>query len=118
VTGARSAAPAGQTAPRGRVLPWLIALVPPAAWFAHLNVSYLLVPVSCRVGHPWWLVAVTIPAVVLAAAPMALSWRTWHRPDRAPTDRTAGLIGALLGALFLLTIAALGLSNVVVDPCR
>lgn len=97
---------------------WLLALVPAAAWFVHLNVSYLLVPPSCRAEHHWWLVAVTVPPLVLTAVVTALSYRAWTNADRSATDRAAGVTGVLMGCLFFIVIVVLGLANIVVDPCR
>jgi hypothetical protein len=106
--------------PRAGASPWLwfLALVPPLAWFLHLNVSYLLVPLACRVGHPWWLVAASIPPLVAIALTSWLSWRAWHADERSDTDRTAGVTGVALGALFGLVSLTILLANVVVDPCR
>lgn len=97
---------------------WLLALVPAGAWFVHLNVSYLLVPPSCRVGHHWWLLAVTVPPLVLTALVTASSYRAWRNDDRSATDRAAGVTGVLMGCFFFLVIVVVGLANIVVDPCR
>jgi hypothetical protein len=97
---------------------WFVALAPPVLWFAHLNISYLLVPVSCRVGHPWWLVAVSVPPLAMIAGAVVLSWRAWFNDDRPAVDRAAGAVGVLMGGLFGLVSLTILLANVVVDPCR
>lgn len=108
----------GDDRPAASPWPWLVALIAPAVWFGHLNLSYLLVPVSCRVGHPWWLVAVSIPPILIAAGVIVACRRFWRDDGRPVTDRVGGFTGVLLAAMFLLAIGASTLSNVVVDPCR
>jgi hypothetical protein len=99
---------------------------PMVAWFAHLNVSYLLVPPSCRLGHSWFLHLATVGFALTAAGCMALAWRLWRSepgtdlPEGRPAVRTApflGFFGLLNGALFLLTIVLAGAGNAVIDPC-
>lgn len=116
--GAGGASRTGRDGPSPSPWPWLVALAPAVVWFAHLNVSYLLVPVSCRVGHPWWLVAVSIPPALIAGWATVTSWRFSRGSARPATDRAGGFTGFLLGAMFLLAIGATTLSNAVVDPCR
>lgn len=99
---------------------------PMAAWFAHLNVSYLLVPWSCRWGHAWGLHAATVVLAVVAATGTWLAVRLAgarpgrELPDDRPGARTGpflGFYGAVLGGLFTLTILVQGMGNLVIDPC-
>lgn len=95
---------------------WVVAVSPALAWFVQLNVLYLLVPPSCRAGHPWFLVATSALAFAAAAAG---TWRSWRRrASTDPSSRLAGLVGSLLGALSLLFILGLGIATVIGDPCR
>lgn len=99
----------------------LLAAVPPALWFAHLNVSYLLVPPSCRWGHGWGLAAVTVVALAGIATTAAASWRRWRADGGAsPKDLVAfiGASGAALGVLFAVATLLVAASALVVDPCH
>jgi hypothetical protein len=87
-----------------------------AAWFAHLNVSYLLVPFSCRMGT-LALHAATLVALVLATGSGLAAWRLW-RTGHGETAASAGRVGVLLAGLFGLTILVTGATNLVVDACH
>jgi hypothetical protein len=99
---------------------------PMALWFAHLNLSYLLVPWSCRWGHTWVLHLVTVAAALGAIGCLLLARRLWRSrpgvdlPADRPASRTGpflGYFGFLTGGLFLLVILLAGVSNAVIDPC-
>lgn len=96
---------------------WLLALVPAVAWFVHLNVSYLFVPVACRHTGRWLLAVLSMPPLVVIGAVMWLCWRAWHAERRAGTDRSAGAVGFWMGGLFWLVSLTILAANVVVDPC-
>ncbi|MFP5320680.1 MAG: hypothetical protein ACLGIC_02425 [Acidimicrobiia bacterium] len=97
----------------------MLAATGPLLWFVHLNVSYLLVPPSCRWGHRWAFGAVTVLALAGIAGASAASWRAWRDDGREATDlvRAIGLAGVVLGALFALTTLLVGASVLVVHPC-
>lgn len=110
----------------GRALRVAAVFGPMAAWFAHLNVSYLLVPPSCRLGHTWFLHLATAVFALVAAACIVVALRLSRSepgtdlPPGRPAVRTApflGHFGTLVGALFLLVILLAGVGNAVIDPC-
>lgn len=95
----------------------LLALaMPPALWFAHLNVSYALVPPSCRWGHRWAFAGTTVVALGGMALAARSSWRAWRAGDDLVSF--LGRFGLLLAALFALTTLLVGSSALLVDPCR
>lgn len=96
----------------------LVSLVPPAVWFLHLNVSYLLVPPSCRSGDRWPLAAVTLVALVAMVLPLRASARSMRTAATGELDWFLGLLGTALAVLFALATMAVGASPLLVDPCR
>jgi hypothetical protein len=106
-------------APAVRAL--LLAATGPALWFVHLNASYLLVPPSCRWGHRWAFVGITVVALAGIALGALASWRLWRAVPRGDSSGLVpflGLTGVLLAALFALTTVLVGASPLLVDPCR
>lgn len=91
---------------------------PPAVWFIHLNVSYLLVPPSCDAGHGWFLFVVTLVALVLLVPAALRSRRARRTDDPQGLEAFLGTSGAWLTALFALAVLLVGLSAVTVNPCR
>lgn len=103
---------------RRALLDLTMLAVPAAAWFLHLNVSYVLVPPSCRAGHRWFLAAVTVVALA-AVVPSGLH-ALRARGDQDPTGLGAflGPLGVWVAAIFASAILLVGLSALVVGPCR
>lgn len=66
-----------------RVLQWLGFFLAPAAFFAHLQVAYVLVPWGCTVQSELWQHLVGFIAVVLSAAGVAAAWITRARASEA-----------------------------------
>lgn len=95
----------------------LAVLGAPGAWAAHLGVSYLIVPESCRAGTPGWLHLVTALAVVAAAACTATAWRVLHGADGDRPLRLLGGLGLVVGLLFTAAVLVQGLLVLLVDPC-
>ena len=94
------------------------------AWFAHLNVTYLLVPVACRWGTTWPLHAVTVVFLLPTLASGLLGWVLVRRTDRPRGGDDGrenlhlwGVSGVALSALFAVTIVAVWASNLAVDAC-
>jgi hypothetical protein len=96
------------------------------AWFLHLNISYLLVPWSCRWNHVWFLHLATVALAGVAAGSLFAAWRLYNArpgedlPEGRPAVRTGpflGLYGVVLGGIFLLAILLGGIGNLVIDPC-
>lgn len=105
--------------PRSALLALVALAVPPSAWFVHLNASYVLVPPSCRAGHRWFIAGVTVAALAVIA-PAARHSSHVRRTARDPrgTDAFLGSFGLWFAALFALATLLVGLSALVVDPCR
>jgi phosphoglycerol transferase MdoB-like AlkP superfamily enzyme len=99
----------------------LAAAAPLVLWFAHLNLSYFLVPPSCGWGHRWGFGLVTVVALAGIGAASAASWRAWQADRSDATGgflRLVGLSGVAFGALFALTTLLVGASALLVHPCH
>lgn len=92
--------------------------VPPTVWFVHLNVSYLLVPSSCRAGHRWFLVGVTVAALAVIVSPAVRSRRARRGRGADELDMFLGRMGIWFAALFAAATLVVGLSAAIVGPCR
>lgn len=105
---------------RTRSVLWDLAViaVPPAAWFAHLNVSYVLVPPSCRAGHRWFLLGVTVAALAAIAAPAVRSLRLRRDRTGDGLDPFLARMAIWFSALFAGATLLVGLSAAVVGPCQ
>jgi hypothetical protein len=80
----------------------------PAAFFAHLQLAYMLVPWSCASGNHLWLHVVGVLSVLVALAGTALAWMVWQREGRGePGDHG----GPFPRARFI-AVTALGMSAV------
>lgn len=95
-----------------------------AAWFVHLNVSYLFVPWACRWGSTWPLHVVTVALTAPAILAGLLSWvilvdaRERGAPHPARDNRRLwGLAGVVMSAMFTTTIGFVWLSTMMIDPC-
>lgn len=92
--------------------------VPPAAWFVHLNVSYVLVPPSCRAGHRWFLLGVTVAALAVIIAPAVRSRRVRRGRSGDGLDAFLGRMAIWFSALFAGATVLVGLSAAIVGPCQ
>jgi hypothetical protein len=111
----------------------LVALGP-GIWFAHLSISYFLVPYSCRIGSDLPIHAVTLVALIGAVVTTVIAvravrgggrdrfWRWFfvsgeavkaERDDR----QTLFVLSAAMAAYFWLVVAVTGLVPVVVNRC-
>lgn len=95
-----------------------------AAWAAHLNLSYLIVPHTCVSGQTIWLHLITIAMLVVAGMASRAGWRVLRVAEREPgtaradqRGRFLGTVGALLSGLFVAVIAVQGAQVLFVDPC-
>lgn len=109
------AAPRSSTA---TVVTWAVSAVPPAAWFLHLNVSYLLVPPSCRADARWPFAAITAVAFAAMVLPALRSRRAMREARTGELDWFLGLFGIVMAILFAGATLVVGASPVLVDPCR
>ena len=103
-----------------RVLQWIGFLLAPAAFFAHLQVAYVLIPWECTKQDQLWQHLVGFIAVVVALAGVAAAWVTRARTPEAgdhppghpvegpgPLFRTRFMADTGLGVSGLLTLILL-----------
>ena len=120
---ARAAHDAGP-APRAQ---WVGLFLAPAAFFAHLQIRYVLVPWACATNGQLWIHVVDVLALVLALLGAFVAWRTWQlagreKPGEAagavPRTRMMGVMG--LGASFMFALVLLGqwMTTFFFSPCQ
>lgn len=93
----------------------------PAAWGAHLSLSYYLVPRACAGGTALVLHLVTLATAAVAVAAVVVAGRLRADADADGRDaplRALATIGVLLGLLFLVATLVEGIPALVVGPCR
>lgn len=73
----------GEAPEPAHVLQWLGFFLAPAAFFAHLELAYLLIPWACTTGQELWLRIVGAIAVLLALAGVAAAWVSRARTREA-----------------------------------
>ena len=111
-------------APRAQ---WIGVFLAPAVFFAHLQVTYVLVPWACvRNGEPWIHLAGAL-SVVLAAVGAFVAWHTWRRgghddPGEAggvmPRTRLMGVLGLGLSLMFVLLLLGQWMTAFFLSPCQ
>jgi hypothetical protein len=90
----------------------------PAAWLAHLLVSYLLVPVACRQDTNLLLHLTTVVTAAAAVGGGAIAARTWRERREEGAGLTfVALTGLAMSPFFLLIILVGGASPLFIDPC-
>ena len=99
-------------APRAQ---WIGFFLAPAVFFAHLQLTYVLVPWACVRNGELWIHLVGALSVVLAALGAYVALRTWQRAGRedpgeaggaVPRTRMLGVIGVGMSLLFTLLLLA------------
>ena len=112
---------------RAPLLQWVGLLLAPAAFFAHLQVAYVLVPWSCVVRGQLWVHLAGAIAVALAAIGTWAAWRTHvlaaseQSTDGAgsvPRTRFLGDVGVCTSALFVLLLVAQWAAGFIISPCQ
>jgi hypothetical protein len=112
----------------GRRLLILLVVVGPAAWLAHLLISYGLVYVSCSVSSSLPLHLTTAAAVGTVVTGLVIGRRRDHdaigrlaaSAGAVPElggGRLALVLGRLLAWFFLVVIVMAGVAALVVGPC-
>ena len=66
-----------------RALQWIGFALPPAVFFAHLQIAYVLVPWGCTKQNEFWQHLVGFLAVVLSLAGVAAAWVSRVRTSEA-----------------------------------
>ena len=123
VSDAESRAEGDERAPR---LQWVALALAPAAFAAHLQIAYVLVPWACSTGQHGWLHLVNVLAVALAIVGTLLGWRVVRRSDDAPEDgagpvprtRFIGDMAFGVSGMLTLILVAQAIASVVLSPCQ
>jgi hypothetical protein len=111
-------------APRAQ---WVGFFLAPAAFFAHLQLRYVLVPWACVRDGEASIHLVGALSVVLAALGAFVAWRTWQRagaedPGEAggamPRTRLLGVVGLGMSLLFTLLLLAQWATAFFLSPCQ
>ena len=117
----------GSDEERAPLLQWLGLLLAPAAFFAHLQVAYVLVPWSCVVRGQLWVHVAGAAAIALAAVGTWAAWRTHVLAEsEQPTDgagavprtRFLGDVGLCTSAMFVLLLVAQWAAGFIISPCQ
>ena len=94
---------------------WIGFFLAPAAFFAHLQIRYVLVPWACATNGQLWIHVVDVLALALALLGAFAAWHTWQRAGRddpseaggaVPRTRLLGVTG--LGMSLMLALVLLG----------
>lgn len=109
-------------------LQWIGLFLAPAAFFAHLQVAYLLVLRDCgRDGGLFLVQLAGFLGTALAAAGLWAAWMAWVRSGREqpgdaggalPRTRLVAILGLGLSAVLVLILAAQWIAGFVVPRCQ
>ncbi len=117
-----------KTAQHSNVLLWFIALGPAFFWFAHLNINYILVPISCAIGGR---IFMYIASIVLGGLTIATGLKAWGMWQGLSDEERSGVIdemegsrrnfmiytGLLSSGVFLLAIILATIPTLFLNPC-
>ena len=111
-------------APRAQ---WVGLFLAPAAFFAHLQIRYVLVPWACAVNGWIWIHVVDVLALALALLGALVGWRTWGRAGReepseaggsVPRTRMLGVLGLGASLMFALVLLGQWMTSFFFTPCQ
>ena len=111
-------------APRAQ---WVGFFLAPAVFFAHLQLTYVLVPWACVRNGEVWIHLVGALSVVLAIAGAYVAWRTWQRAGREdpgeaggamPRTRLLGVLGVGQSPMFALLLLGQWATAFFFSPCQ
>jgi hypothetical protein len=117
----------GSREERAPVLQWAGLFLAPAAFFAHLQLAYVLVPWACVRAGQLWVHAIGAAAVLLALAGVVAAWRVHSRAENGqandgagsvPRTRFLGTVGICTSGLFVLLLVAQWAAGFVISPCQ
>jgi hypothetical protein len=106
---------------------WIGIFLAPVAFFAHLQVAYVLVPWSCVTGNNRWLHVANALSLIVAAIGALIARRVWlhgdagraSRGDGPPSrPRFMGILGTVASAMFVLLLAAQWSASWLISPCQ
>lgn len=111
-------------APRAQ---WVGLFLAPAAFFAHLQTRYVLVPWACATNGQLWIHVVDVTALAIALLGAYAGWRAWQRAGReepgeaggaVPRTRLMGVLGLGASLMFALLLVAQWMTNFFFSPCQ
>jgi hypothetical protein len=117
----------GTSEERAPALQWVALFLAPAAFFAHLQIAYVLVPWACVTRGQLWVHVSGIIAILLALAGAWAGWLVHARSGNAqgndgagavPRTRFLGTVGLCTSAVFALLLIAQWAAGFVISPCQ
>jgi hypothetical protein len=117
----------GSREERAPVLQWVGFFFAPAVFFAHLQIGYVLIPWACTTHRDFWVHAVGIAAVILAALGTTAAWITWMRagrevpgegPGALPRTRFIGATGLGMNAVITLILLLQWVAGFFIGTCQ
>jgi hypothetical protein len=120
---ARAAHDAGP-APRAQ---WVGLFLAPTAFFAHLQIRYVLVPWACATNGQLWIHVVDVLALALALLGAFVAWRTWQSAGREdpseaggaiPRTRMMGVLGVGASLMFALVLLGQWMTSFFFSACQ
>lgn len=107
---------------------WFGTLGAAVAWFVHLIVVYVLVPVTCAIGGPGAMYVASAVLLGVAVAGGSVAFQSWHQMSEAERGNLLGEMegtrrgfmiygGLLASGVFLLAILLAIIPIFFLDPC-
>ena len=106
---------------------WTLLLVGPVVWFTHFMIVYLAAEASCAaletdqdsfIGTEGLTITILVATVVGVGTAAAAAWYSWRRVGDSVGDLAVlSWAGVLLDLGAIVTILAVGLPTLVLDPC-
>ena len=99
-------------------------VVPPLAWFAHLQANYAIASWACRPGHRYVSLLVVLAALLITAIAGGLAWKSWPReepavgePQRIEGARLLVLLAVGSSLSFLVVLVASAIPIFILRAC-
>lgn len=111
-------------APRAQ---WVGVFLAPAAFFAHLQVRYVLVPWACATNGQLWIHVVGVLSITITTVGAFAAWRTWQSAGREargdgggaiPRTRMLGVVGLGMSLMFVLVLLGQWASAFFFSACQ
>jgi hypothetical protein len=127
VRGAEDVRVPGSREERASALQWIGFFLPPAVFFAHLQIGFVLIPWTCTKQQPFWVDVVGIASVILAALGTFAAWITWRRagreepgegPGSLPRTRFIGAVGLGMNAIITLILLLQWVAGLFISVCQ
>jgi hypothetical protein len=107
---------------------WFGTLGAAVAWFLHLTISYVLVPVTCALGGQGLMAVASVLLVGVAVASGFVAWQSWRAMGEAERGQLVGEMegtrqgfmlyaGLLASGVFLLAILLAIIPMFFLNPC-